>query len=278
MSASQDPREWMQDPATLTEEIDATREDAGQTLHALQEKLSPSQLFDQSLTYLTERGYELACGIGRAAREHPVPFALAAAGTLWYLSRRGSDDEIEIELDEELEDEALGGIESLEAQSGYSTGAGYSATYAGEQSESATRRAAQRARAAASQATEAVGRATGAVGRGTRRAKGEFSRMLQEQPLLIGAIGLALGAAIAALVPVSAGEDRLLGEKSERLVRRAKEKASEQVDRAREKGRRVAEAARSALSETDSASGSSPGNGSGTAQGSTSGPSMQPNP
>jgi hypothetical protein len=134
----------MQDPATLTEEIDATREDAGQTLHALQEKLSPSQLFDQSLTYLTERGYELACGIGRAAREHPVPFALAAAGTLWYLSRRGSDDEIEIELDEELEDEALGGIESLEAQSGYSTGAGYSATYAGEQSESATRRPACR--------------------------------------------------------------------------------------------------------------------------------------
>lgn len=246
--STQDPREWMQDPATLTEEIDATREDAGQTLHALQEKLSPGQLADQSLTYLTERGYELVCGIGRAAREHPVPFALAAAGVLWYLNRRRSDDEIAIELDGELEEEALGGMESFEASEGL------------EASESTARRAAKRARAAANRAGEKVGRASETVGRSARRAKGEFSRVLQEQPLLVGAIGLAVGAAIAALVPVTEGEDRLLGEKSERLVRRAKEKAGEQVEQVREKAQRAAEAARSAFSES--------GNGS----------SMQPNP
>jgi hypothetical protein len=273
--SAQDPREWMQDPATLTEEIDATREDAGQTLHALQEKLSPGQLFDQSLTYLTERGYELACGIGRAAREHPVPFALAAAGTLWYLSRRRSDEELEITLDEELEDEALAGIEGMEGGDEY---ARYSGGYAGEQGESATHRAAQRARAAATHATEAVGRATEVVGRGTRRAKSEFSRVLQEQPLLVGAIGLAIGAAIASLVPVTDREERLLGEKSERLVRRAKDKANEQVDKAREKARRVTEAARGALSESDRTSGTPSGNGSSGVQGSPSGPSMQPNP
>jgi hypothetical protein len=243
--STQDPREWMQDPATLTEEIDATREDAGQTLHALQEKLSPGQLADQSLTYLSERGYELVCGIGRAAREHPVPFALAAAGALWYLSRRRSGDEIEIELDDELEQEALAGMESFEPEG-----------------------AAQRARAAADRASEKVGHATEFVGRGARRAKGEFSRVLQEQPLLVGAIGLALGAALAGLVPVTAGEDRLLGEKSERLVRRAKQKAGEQVDRVRDKARRAADAARSAVSGTDQ-TGASPGNGSG--------PSMQAN-
>jgi hypothetical protein len=269
----------MQDPATLSEEIDATREDAGRTLHALQEKLSPGQLFDQSLTYLTERGYELACSIGRAARQHPVPFALAAAGTLWYLSRRRSGDELEIELDEELEEEALAGMDSLEAGTGYAgsaTGAGYSTGYTGEQAESATRRVTQRARGAAQRARTAASQATDAVGRGTRRAKGEFSRVLQEQPMLVGAIGLALGAAIAALVPVSAGEERLLGEKSERFVRRAKEKANEQVDRARDKARRVTEAARGALSEqTDQTGGGSPGNGS---QGTTSGASMQQNP
>ena len=39
MIASQEPREGMQDPASLSEEIDATREDVGETLDALQEKL-----------------------------------------------------------------------------------------------------------------------------------------------------------------------------------------------------------------------------------------------
>ena len=270
--SAQEPRDWMQDPATLTEEIDATREDAGQTLDALQEKLSPAQLFDQSLTYLTERGYDLACGIGRAAREHPVPFALAAAGALWYLSRRGSGDELEIELDEDLEVETLGGLEGMESGD---------QAYMGEmggQTESVARRATQRARAAAGRARAAAGRATDVVGRGTRRAGGEFSRMLHEQPLLIGAIGLAVGAAIATLVPVSGREEELLGDRSERLVRRAKEKAHEQVDRARDKARRAAEAARSAITESDRDRPGSPssGNGSSTGQGTAS--SLQPGP
>jgi hypothetical protein len=271
--SAQDPKDWMQDPATLSEEIDATRADAGQTLDALQQKLSPSQLFDQSLTYLSERGYDLACGIGRAAREHPVPFALAAAGAIWYLSRRRSGDDVEIELDPELEADALGSFEGddyLAPSDEYATGstADYgSAEYGGE---SATRRATQKARAATAQATAAVGR-------GTRRAKREVSHMLRDQPLLVGAIGLAIGAAVAALVPVSEGEDRLFGEKGERFVRRAREKVGEQVERARETARRAADAAKNAISESDG-SGGATGNGSGTSQGTASGPSMQPNP
>jgi hypothetical protein len=281
MSVPQDQKDWMQDPATLTEEIDATREDVGDTLEALQEKLSPSQIFDQSVSYLGDRGYELACSIGRAAREHPVPFAIAAAGAVWYLTRRSRGElDIEVELDDELEAGATFDDEAGLAGEYGTTGYGESATQrAGRKARSAAASVKQRAASvknrAASAASSVAGtasEATDAVGRTARRAKSEFSRVLEEQPLLVGAIGLAIGAAVAALIPVGEREERLFGDKSEQLVRRAKQKAGETMDRAKDTARRAAEGARAAIAETEQGGGSSggtayqPGNGSGTSQ------------
>jgi len=62
---------------------------------------------------------------------------------------------------------------------------------------------------------------------------------LQEQPLVLAGIGLALGAVLGAALPSTAAEDRLMGEASEAAKRDAKAFADEQVD----KGRAVAEQA-----------------------------------
>jgi hypothetical protein len=74
------------------------------------------------------------------------------------------------------------------------------------------------------------------------RARGGYDRMLREQPLALGAIGLALGAVIAAALPRTREEDRAMGAARDRLADEATDAAREQIGKARH----VAEAARDA--------------------------------
>jgi hypothetical protein len=62
---------------------------------------------------------------------------------------------------------------------------------------------------------------------------------LQEQPLVLAGLGLAIGGLLGASLPSSAAEDRLMGEPSDAAKNEARSFAQEQVD----KGRHVAEQA-----------------------------------
>jgi hypothetical protein len=55
----------------------------------------------------------------------------------------------------------------------------------------------------------------------------------RDQPLVLAGLGLALGAAIGALLPSSETEDRLVGEASDEMKERAREFAAEQYDKAK---------------------------------------------
>jgi hypothetical protein len=59
--------------------------------------------------------------------------------------------------------------------------------------------------------------------------------MLNEQPLLLGALGLALGAAIGALVPGTEMEDRLMGDTRDDLMGRARETAEDAYEGVKDK-------------------------------------------
>jgi Protein of unknown function (DUF3618) len=65
-----------------------------------------------------------------------------------------------------------------------------------------------------------------------RRARRGFLHTLDEHPLVLGAIGLALGAALGSALPPSESEDRLLGETRDRLKRQAVKIGHEQVKKA----------------------------------------------
>ena len=66
-----------------------------------------------------------------------------------------------------------------------------------------------------------------------RRVRRGFFDTLHEQPLVLGALGLAAGAAIGAALPATEKEDEWLGDSRDRLKERAKEAGWEQVERAR---------------------------------------------
>jgi len=72
--------------------------------------------------------------------------------------------------------------------------------------------------------------------------KDSLVELFKSQPLAIGAMGLAIGAAIAAAFPTTETEAEYLGESSEFIKQKAGELAGEQVERATEVGQKVADA------------------------------------
>jgi hypothetical protein len=77
--------ESKKDPATLEREIDQTRAEMNQTLNALERKLSPGELLDESLTYVRQHGGDLLSSVGNTIRENPGPALLTGAGLAWMV-------------------------------------------------------------------------------------------------------------------------------------------------------------------------------------------------
>ena len=64
-------------------------------------------------------------------------------------------------------------------------------------------------------------------------ARSKLSNLLQEQPLVLGAFGLAIGAAIGAAIPISRTEDDLMGSTAHSVRQAAQDAARKEVDQLR---------------------------------------------
>ena len=74
-----------------------------------------------------------------------------------------------------------------------------------------------------------------------REVSNRTNRLIKEQPLAVAAAGLAIGAAIAAVLPRTRTEDQFLGETSDAIKDTVAGAATEQFQRAREATGRVVE-------------------------------------
>jgi Protein of unknown function (DUF3618) len=93
-------------------------------------------------------------------------------------------------------------------------------------------------RAASAMADSASGAASGAMS--SSRALFDFCR---EQPLVLAGIGVAVGAALGAMLPATEAEDRLMGETSDDLKETAQDFAGEQIEKAKAVGEHAYKAA-----------------------------------
>jgi hypothetical protein len=224
-------------PEQIEDEIRGTRREIDRTLSALQSKLSPGQLLDQTLAYLKGGGGEFAGNFGRTISANPVPVTLLGLGLAWLMisgqarapvesnrpGRRRSNGEYGPNGDDtDAAELAKGGPDggSRIARAGESIQQGMSRI---REAVEDTRDAAAGYGHAARETVQSVKERAGdyahsAWERGVR-AKDSTAQTLQEYPVLVGVLGLAAGALAAALLPGTRREDALIGEKADALKR-----------------------------------------------------------
>jgi len=184
-----------------------------------------------------------------AAKRHPEAFLVMAAGCALLLRGRGAKSDIDYYDDEdddlEFDRRRPEGIASVvrERVSDVAEAASDYAAEVGERVADAGERVYGAAASYASAASEYAHDGGRAVRDGAAQLGGQAQhaadRILREQPLAIAALGLAAGAAVAALLPASEMEGRALSPAREKLAGAANRTAGAFKDAAADMGREI---------------------------------------
>jgi hypothetical protein len=215
MNATTENRAAARDPADLEREASAIRADMDRTLDALERKFSPGQLLDRSMEYLREHGAELTRNVGDTVKHNPMPALMTAAGVVWMISA------------------------TLNARKTYDP-------EARERSErrhgrlhdrmSATRERMRASRdAAADKVSGTLHEAMGSTRARAEVARNRMQTVMDEQPLVLGALAVAVGAVIGTVLPSTQYENRTVGQVRDRTLEKAKEVGEHQYENLREK-------------------------------------------
>lgn len=205
-------------PEEILAEIEQTRLEMNSTLTAIEHRLTPGQLVDQGLEYLRSSGAnEFVQNLGGQVKNNPLPVTLVGIGMAWLMAssknpppRYGSD-------------------------SSGTVGSAKSKVSDGTQAVGERMRQARDSLSSASQsARQRIGDLSDSARQQMERARGGMNYMMREQPLALGAVGLAIGAVLAAMAPRTRQEDSLMGETRDQLMEKAKQAGQETLEKTAE--------------------------------------------
>lgn len=182
------------DPEQLEREIDRQREHLTGIIDALEGRLSPGEMINKAVQGSKDGGREFATNLAQAVRDNPTAALLTAAGMawLWTSQRHPPSHHREAgELRQGLAEKADGARESLGN--------------------------------ARDTASEKAHNAADSVRAGAHRASDGFQHMLEDNPMALGAIGVAVGALLGGVLPPTRKEDELMGGTRDRVADRTRE-------------------------------------------------------
>lgn len=236
--------ESRKNPEELEREIDQKRERIEDLVGALESRLSPGQLFDQALSYTKGHSGEFAHNLGTTLKANPVPAVLTSVGLLW-LALGQNRAPAPATSGTPLKDKLSGALDSVANSAGQTRDSlnrgshdvrdkvtGLGDTVSAKASQTGERLSDTAAQAKDTLADQA------------QQLKGGFDTLLREQPLVVGALGIALGALLGAALPRTQAEDRTLGKHSDKLTAKAKKVASSGYEQVSAAGRDVVDKAR----------------------------------
>lgn len=194
----------------LEEEIAETREDLSETVEAIQEKLRPSHMVSEGTqalkTAATERVRNMADTATRTAhrlaessKENLWPAVLIGTGVAWLLFDKVRDNQ---RFDSRTD-----------PYSRYRSGRYNSGAY---------------------QSTGYQSAGDEASGSYARNGRTGLQRMLHDNPLLVAAGAVLMGAAVGGALPQTEKENELMGEARDQVVHRAQDAARQAADSVRE--------------------------------------------
>jgi len=226
------------EPQVIEREIDATRADMRETLEALERRFSFDRLVDMTVGRIRARGGEFAGNLTDAATQNPMPLLLTSIGLGWMMlmSRRGSrgasgsasgqwTDERSGTLGERMSNVRERAGRAADQVQGAMDSTRDTLKQAADSTRGAWRQAADSSRETAESVRSGATRAYEITREQAGMARERVDRLLHEQPLMLGALGLAAGAIIGALLPTSEHEDRFLGEMRDKAVKDVKDVA-----------------------------------------------------
>ncbi len=242
-------------------EIERTRADMSETVDAIQNKLSPRNLKEQAKEQAKDTAKGTGSTIMGTIRENPLPAALTGIGLGWlFVSARrsssssSSGEEARYRGDRgydyppaygRVPPDYYGYPPRYEERRSSGPSAGQALEQAQGRAGDTASQARERAGQVASQAQDRASQLRSRAQEQARRAGGGFQRMLQENPLVMGALAVGAGAAVGLAVPQTSQEHEAMGEARDSLVEKAQEKAQD----AQQRAQRVAEEAQSAAKE-----------------------------
>lgn len=223
-------------PDQILAEIDRTRGEMDRTLSEIEQRLTPGQLVDQGIDYLRHSGAnEFVQNLGGAAKQNPMPVAIVGIGLAWLmaLGRQPAQNY---------------GYESSTSTSGIRDKASGLVQSASDALSSTKDRltgtmssVSGRAGEGMSSMRDRAGQVTDTARQQWERARGGVDYLVHEQPLALGAIGLAIGAVLGAAAPRTRMEEQMVGDTARNLTEKAKEMGSQQLEKAKEATKEVAE-------------------------------------
>ena len=237
-------------------EVESVRSDMDSTLSAIERKLTPGQLVDQGLDYLRTSGAnEFVSNLGNSVKQNPIPVALVGVCLAWLMTssrsgngstssqtsgmlRRATDatssawtgarDQAR-STGRTLSDAAQAARERFDHARQSVSGTAHSAY---ERLDQARQSVSGTVQGTVQSAREALSHGADVAQRQVERARGGYDWMMREQPLALGAVGIAVGALLASAAPRTRTENEWMGEASDRLTERAKDAGREQLERA----------------------------------------------
>jgi hypothetical protein len=184
---------------------------------------------------VSERSSDFVHDLGEAVRKNPLSAALIGMGALWLLTNRSGPIAAR---------DVWQGTTSAWRSAGRNLkeGARVTADAASDGGSKVVGRLSDAGSAFASSASEYVNAAPGVTGDVLSNARANLGELFNAQPLALGAVGLAIGAAVAASLPLSEMEGTYFGDSSEFVKRKAGEVAGHQAQRAVDIGKKVVDA------------------------------------
>jgi hypothetical protein len=222
----------------IERDVERTRAEIEDTVDALRDKMSIGQIVDEVSHYLRDSGgNEMVSNLSAQARANPMALGLVGIGLAWLMSGRGQPS-MGYEGHSVATTSAGAGLRDASARMGETAASakGRAAETGRRAGEAVTSRVHQAGDAMSSrmhQAGDAAADAYGRMSDRAARAQRTVADIIEDEPLIVAGLGLAVGAAIGAMLPPTDTENRVLGEHRDRLKEDVEGMAREEWDKAK---------------------------------------------
>jgi hypothetical protein len=214
----------------IEQDVERTRAHMAETLDELRSRMSPGQILDEVLGYARDTGGgRTLSNLGRTVQDNPAPLLLIGAGVAWMMMGGNGQRIPSRRPDGSAAEGARRAAAGLSQKAGVATDA--VAGMAVDLSDSLWQTAegigdtasstVDAASSAMHDMRDAAYRTGDAAYRRGRDIGSNLVSTIGDQPLVLGALGLALGAALGASLPETETEDRLMGEASDAVKEQA---------------------------------------------------------